>query len=81
MLIRSFSINPNFQGKGYGKLAMQLATDFVKEHLPSINELVLSVNCRNIGAYQVYLKAGYQDIGKTIIGQAGKQNVLSLPLP
>ncbi len=80
VLIRSFSINPNFQGKGYGKLAMKLATDFVKEHLPTINELVLSVNCRNIRAYQVYLKAGYQDTGKTIIGVAGKQHVLSLPL-
>ncbi len=80
VLIRSFSINPNYQGKGYGKLAMQLTTDFVKEHLPTINELVLSVNCRNIRAYQVYLKAGYQDTGKTIIGVAGKQHVLSLPL-
>ncbi|MEG0697569.1 MAG: GNAT family N-acetyltransferase, partial [Algoriella sp.] len=41
LLLRSLSINPAFQGKGFGKIAMNLVDDFVKENFPTINELVL----------------------------------------
>ena len=32
VLVRSLSINPNFQGRGIGKEAMQLIPDFLAEH-------------------------------------------------
>ncbi len=77
IMVRSFSINPAYQGKGIGSKAMQLVEQFVKAQLPTVTEIVLSVNFKNNNAYRTYLKAGYVDTNKTIVGQMGGQNVLS----
>lgn len=77
VLIRSYSINPGYQGKGYGKKVMELLTGYVKEQYPAANELVLSVNLENEHARQVYLKAGFSDTGRQITGIRGPQYVLS----
>lgn len=77
ILIRSFSINPSYQRKGIGTKAMVLVPQFLKKHIPDINEIVLSVNVKNKNAYQVYINAGYIDNNKTIVGKMGGQHVLS----
>ncbi|WP_103864253.1 GNAT family N-acetyltransferase [Aquimarina sp. I32.4] len=77
ILIRSLSINPKYQGKGIGKYAMQLTTQFIKDQIPQINEIVLSVNFKNKNAYYTYLKSGYIDDNKVIIGIKGEQHVLT----
>lgn len=78
LMVRSFSINPFYQGKGYGKKAMQLLDEFVKEFYPSIQQLVLAVNFENKRAYQLYLSIGYQDLGKFRDGYHGdKQHLLT----
>jgi RimJ/RimL family protein N-acetyltransferase len=73
VLLRSFSINPQLQGKGIGKSAMLKLDDFVKEHFRECDEIVLAVNEKNSSAYQLYLKAGYVFEGKTRIGRSGPQ--------
>jgi RimJ/RimL family protein N-acetyltransferase len=73
VLLRSFSINPQLQGKGIGKCAMLKLDDFVKEHFRECDEIVLAVNEKNSSAYQLYLKAGYVFEGKTRIGRSGPQ--------
>ncbi|MFP3598344.1 GNAT family N-acetyltransferase [Chryseobacterium sp. SIMBA_029] len=73
VLLRSFSINPQLQGKGIGKSAMLKLDDFVKEHFRECDEIVLAVNQKNTSAYQLYLKAGYVFEGKTRIGRSGPQ--------
>lgn len=73
VLLRSFSINPQLQGKGIGKSAMLKLDDFVKEHFRACDEIVLAVNQKNISAYQLYLKAEYVFEGKTRIGRSGPQ--------
>ncbi len=80
VVIRSLSVNPKYQGKGIGKQAMTLVPDFLREYLPNINEIVLSVNCKNQTAYQVYKKAGYTDTGRKIDGPIGQQYVLNQKL-
>lgn len=80
VLVRSLSINPNFQGKGIGKEAMQLIPEFLAEHYPETDEIVLAVNERNTSAYQLYLKAGYVFDGKTRIGRSGPQFLMSKKL-
>ncbi len=80
MLIRSLSVNPAYQGKGVGTQAMILLDDFVQQHFPDSNELVLSVNCKNNRAYHMYLKADFSDTGRTIMGIMGEQNVMSKEL-
>lgn len=76
VLIRCFSINPKFQGKGIGKNAMILVSEFVRNNFSEINEIVLSVNMKNKNAYLLYLKSSFIDDGKTINGIMGPQHVL-----
>ncbi len=77
VLIRSYSIHPGYQGRGYGKKVMELLTGYVQEQYPGVNELVLSVNLDNEHARRVYLKAGFSDTGRQITGIRGPQYVLS----
>ena len=77
VLLRSLSINPDFQGKGIGKSVMILLDDFVKEHFKDCNEIVLSVNERNDFAFQIYLKQHYIYDGKKTAGRSGPQFVMS----
>ncbi|GAA5095450.1 GNAT family N-acetyltransferase [Chryseobacterium ginsengisoli] len=72
-LLRSLSINPAFQGKGIGKLAMIEIDGFVRENFQNCEEIVLAVNQNNISAYELYLKTGYLYEGKTRIGRSGPQ--------
>lgn len=76
LLIRSLSINPIYQGKGYGKTAMLLIDDFVKINYPTVQELVLAVNFKNKSAYHLYLKAGYIDDGSFREMEKGMQHLL-----
>ncbi len=77
VLIRSLSINPVFQGRGIGKEAMRLASEYVKVHFQGFDEMVLAVNFQNEGAYRVYQKSGFIDDGKIADGRKGPQHVLS----
>lgn len=76
MLLRSFSINPELQGKGIGKTAMIQVDEFVRENFKDCDEIVLAVNQNNISAYQLYRKVGYQYEGKIRIGRSGPQYIM-----
>lgn len=80
MLLRSFSINPGYQGKGIGKAAMIQVDEFVRENFRECDEIVLAVNRNNTSAYQLYLKVGYQYEGKERIGRSGPQYLMSKKL-
>lgn len=80
LLVRSLSINPVYQGNGYGKEAMSLVDGFVKENFPTINELVLAVNFKNKSAYDLYLKVGYVDDGSQREWHNGMQHLLKKKL-
>jgi GNAT superfamily N-acetyltransferase len=69
VLLRSLSINPEFQGKGIAKVVMLQVFDFVKIHFPTCTEIILSVNTRNKNAYQLYVKSGYLDTGRQVLLQ------------
>lgn len=78
LLVRSLSINPNYQQKGLGLNAMKEIIPLVKTYFPIVNELVLGVNFNNTSAYQFYKKIGYQDEGNIFVGPKGKQHILTL---
>lgn len=80
LLLRSLSMNPFYQGKGYGKKAMYLLDEFIKCNYTDIEELVLAVNFKNKLAYQLYLKVGYEDNGKTRKWLQGFQYLLKKKL-
>lgn len=77
LLIRSYSINPEYQGRGYGKNVMKLVAEYALQQYDSVQELVLSVNIENEHAYRTYLKAGFEDTGRKITGMRGPQYILS----
>jgi ribosomal protein S18 acetylase RimI-like enzyme len=80
VLLRSLSVNPQLQGKGIGKAAMLEVDQFVKDNFKDCEEIVLGVNFNNPTAYDLYIKVGYLNEGKTMIGRNGPQYVMSKKL-
>lgn len=76
VLLRSLSINPEFQGKGIGKSAMLVIDGFIKKHFETCDEIVLAVNQNNKLAYEIYLKTGYSYDGKMRDGRSGPQYLM-----
>lgn len=76
MLLRSFSVNPEFQGKGIGKEAMIKVEEFVRENFKDCDEIVLAVDQGNISAFQLYRNTGHHYEGKTRIGRSGPQYIM-----
>jgi len=76
ILIRSLSLNPLYQGLGYGKRAMTLIEEFVKNNYDEVNELVLAVNTDNTSAFRLYLAVGYKYEGRQCLGLRGMQYVM-----
>lgn len=79
-LLTSFSIAHVEQGKGYAKKALSLLRAHVKQYHHEIDEIVLGVNKRNIPAYTLYVKSGFEDRGEMYEGKKGPQHILHLAL-
>ena len=75
-LLRAFSINYKDQGKGYGRRGMDRLPQFIREHFPHVDEIVLAVNLRNVSAKAFYEKCGFIDKGLKKEGRIGLQYLL-----
>lgn len=62
-------IDENFQGKGYGKSALNLTISWIKEEFPK-RDLFLSVELENKRAIQLYKNAGFSFTGSVKDGEA-----------
>lgn len=80
VLLRSFSVNPQHQGKGIGKEAMLLVPAFVRNTFTDMDEIILSVNVSNTPAYTLYLACGFKQEKRTVTGRSGLQYILSYKL-
>ncbi|MFC0820833.1 GNAT family N-acetyltransferase [Moraxella marmotae] len=82
VLLRSMSINPAFQGKGYAKNALNLnhLQQFCQTHIPLCHQIVLGVNHANWPAQRIYEKLGFVKQARTVMGQKGEQWVYALNL-
>lgn len=76
ILVRGYSINPHFQGKGIAKASLSALDSFVQTHFPDKNEIILAVNHGNKAAQHVYKKGGFVDKGKRVMGRKGEQFIL-----
>lgn len=79
ILLRSFSTDTRHQGKGYGKQIIKELPEFVKEHYSKAKGIVLAVNEDNEKALQLYVKNGYIDEGKRMMGRRGELIILEMP--
>lgn len=80
MLLRAFSTDYYYQGKGYAKQSLLFLPDFVRKEYPHINEIVLAVNIKNITAHSLYKKCGFIDEGVRKIGKKGQLIIMSFYL-
>lgn len=80
VLLRAFLIDHARQGQGLAKDAMALLPGFVRFHCPAARQVVLAVNERNLPAGNLYLRAGFQDLGLRRSGVKGMQRILQFPL-
>lgn len=80
ILLRAFSIMPQHQGKGIAKSTMLSLPDLIHQYYPEVNEIVFGVNYENELAYNLYLKTGYKDSGKTYQGVKGPQHCMLMRL-
>ncbi|WP_423410209.1 GNAT family N-acetyltransferase [Heyndrickxia sp. MSNUG] len=80
ILLRAYSVNATFQGKGIAKKSMSLLPSFVRKHFPTKNEIILAVNHANEIAQKVYLNGGFIDKGIRALGREGEMFILHLNL-
>ncbi|MBT2642476.1 GNAT family N-acetyltransferase [Bacillus sp. ISL-41] len=80
ILLRAYSINAEYQGKGIGSKSIKLLSPFVKKHFPKVNEVILAVNHANVVAQNVYKKGGFVDKGITAMGREGEMFLYHLEL-
>ncbi|MCM3388868.1 GNAT family N-acetyltransferase [Ureibacillus chungkukjangi] len=77
ILLRTFSTDYRYLGKGYAKQALELLPSFVKQNFININEIVLAVNVQNDVAQSLYKKSGYVDEGERRMGKKGELIIMS----
>jgi GNAT superfamily N-acetyltransferase len=75
--LHSFRICRALQGQGYGRAGTALAIAWVRKNRPSVKQLMLAVNARNLRAKRLYLDCGFVDSGTIYPGPIGKQHILS----
>ena len=80
ILLRGYSIHPAFQGRGIAKASLRHLTEYVRNHYPQVNHIVLGVNEANKAAQALYFSMGFVDDGKRFYGRSGLQLALSLHL-
>jgi len=80
VLLRSFSTDFRYQGRGYARAILEKLPTFVKEHYPAKKEITLAVDSGNDRAHHLYEKLGYIDHGKRMPGRNGELIILGYPL-
>lgn len=64
--LRHFFIDQRYQGKGYGKQALRLFLEFVKDHHAQCQALRLTVHPKNYNAQHLYTDIGFQPTGAEV---------------
>ncbi|MFY4775770.1 GNAT family N-acetyltransferase [Metabacillus sp. RGM 3146] len=80
ILLRSYSVNEAFQGKGIANQSMQLLPSFITKHFPEVNEVILAVNHNNHKAQYVYQKGGFEDKKFRAMGKKGEMFIYHMKI-
>jgi RimJ/RimL family protein N-acetyltransferase len=80
VLFRAFYIAPEHQGNGYAIAAVCATKAFVRQRLPDVKRVVLTVNVRNPVAIATYLRGGFAKTGEYLGGLKGPQHVMVLEI-
>ncbi|MEH3078568.1 MAG: GNAT family N-acetyltransferase [Quadrisphaera sp.] len=77
VLLRSFVIGEQHQGRGLGTAAARAAVALAPATTPAARLVVLTVNERNHAGLRAYAKAGFADVGRYLGGHAGPQRAMT----
>ena len=66
--VHHFLIDRSFQGRGYGRAAMDAIVDHIRGKFPDCNELTLTANPKNRRAQNLYSSVGFVATGKERVG-------------
>jgi RimJ/RimL family protein N-acetyltransferase len=80
VVLRGFSVDSRFQGRGVGAAATAAAVDLAQRAFPSASHLVLTVHVDNVAGQRVYERSGFEPTGRTVVGRAGEEHVMARPL-
>ena len=80
ILLRAFSTDFRYQGKGYAKKSLLLLPDFSRKNYKNIDEIILAVNKKNIIAQSLYANCGFIDKGIRKMGKKGELTIMHYPL-
>lgn len=64
-----FFIDIAYQGQGYGKKALLLFLDFLKQQYPHCHSVCLAVHPENVRAQRLYTSVGFQPAGDDLEGE------------
>lgn len=79
VLLRSMFVNPQYQGQGMAKCALNspLLQTLINAKFPQSNEIMLGVNHANSVAQKLYLNSGFIDTKRRYQGLKGVQFIYS----
>lgn len=80
ILFRAFSVQQYLTDRGIGSFVMKQLPQFVRQHFPTADEIILCVNCLNERAIHVYEKMNYIKAEGTVEGRQGPMYVMHYPL-
>lgn len=80
VLLRTFSTDYRYQGKGYAKQVLQALPHFIQTKFPKCNEIILAVNQKNIAAQKLYKTTGFKQTEKIVKGEYGPLYVMTMSL-
>jgi len=74
--INGFFIDSRYQGKGYGKAALQLMIEYIRSRFAQCEEIRLTVYPNNVNAYHLYRSVGFVETGERM----GEELILRMPI-
>jgi len=74
--INGFFIDSRYQGKGYGKAALQSMIGYIRSRFAQCKEIRLTVYPNNVNAYHLYRSAGFVETGERM----GDELILRMPV-
>ncbi len=75
--VRALLIDQRYQGRGIAGKAISQMGEFSQTNYPEFSALYLTVNCRNVAAYECYRKYGFEDTKQRYEGgPVGPQHIM-----
>jgi RimJ/RimL family protein N-acetyltransferase len=76
-----YFVDATHQGQGIGKAGVRALKAYLQIQYPDAQAVILTVNCRNLGAIKTYLAGGFEDTQQLYYGgRSGPQHIMRLTL-